>query len=138
MRTALKPIVFAQLSLLLASSFGQARPELLSDVETAEQILEELQTLDIAIDQLAIETNLRAGDKVKVEEVRKYLKLGTRLWLTLGDPTGPKDLLGNPYTLSFIVDEIPRVSAATVKALEGVVEKGYWKAYTPKAKPDGQ
>ena len=94
--------------------------------------------LDSALDQLAIEKNLPAGARVKAEDVRSYINQETRLWLTLGDPKGPKDLLGNPYIFNLIVDESPRVSEATAAALEKVVDRGYWQLYGPKAEPAGK
>jgi hypothetical protein len=90
--------------------------------------LAELQQLDAAVDQWAIEFNRKAGDRPTLAQVRQYLHKDSRLFNAFGDPAGPKDILGNPFG-PFVVDTMPMVSPATAKALSEVAPREFWKGF---------
>lgn len=97
----------------------------------ANTTLEELRQLDMALDQWSIEMNKRAGDKAIPADLREYIKAGTRLYNTLGDPDGPKDILGNPYG-PFVVDEAPKVNPKTLRELSDTVPREFWEPFLEK------
>ena len=97
----------------------------------ANTALEELRQLDMAVDQWAIEKNKQAGEKPTPADLRAYIKAGTRLYNTLGDPDGPKDILGNPYG-PFVVDEAPKVNPKTLRELSDTVPREFWEPFLEK------
>lgn len=97
----------------------------------ANTALQELRQLDSALDQWAIVKNKSAGDKPTPEDLREYIKAGTRLYNTLGDPDGPKDILGNPYG-PFVVDEAPKVNPKTLRELSDAVPREFWEPFLEK------
>ncbi len=97
----------------------------------ANTTLEELRQLDMALDQWGIEMNKRAGDKPTPAELRPYIKAGTRLYNTLGDPDDPKDILGNPYG-PFVLDEAPKVNPKTLRELSDAVPREFWEPFLEK------
>src|ERR1043165_2129118 len=60
----------------------------------ATQVLEDLRIIDSAVDQYAIENNKSGGSSVAWADVQKYIKNGTRLYLSAG-----VDILGNAFTI---------------------------------------
>jgi prepilin-type N-terminal cleavage/methylation domain-containing protein len=87
----------------------------------ATQVLEDLRLIDAAIDQYAIENNKKKGDSVTWDNVRAYLKTGTRLETSTG-----ADILSNSFGAPFTVDTIPQVPAATFTALSDVAPTEFW------------
>jgi prepilin-type N-terminal cleavage/methylation domain-containing protein len=87
----------------------------------ATQVLEDLRLIDAAIDQYAIENNLKKGADVAWADVQKYLKTGTRL-----EQSGGKDILSGVFTVPFKVDTIPKVPQATYDALSDVAPATFW------------
>ncbi|HEY2343888.1 MAG TPA: HEAT repeat domain-containing protein, partial [Chthoniobacteraceae bacterium] len=98
--------------------------------ETATRILGETRMLDAGVDQYAIEFGIRAGTSVEPEKIRKYIRRGTRIWLELLRPGGPRDVLGHSYA-GFSVDSPPIIPRATYDALKDVADWGFWGAYCP-------
>ena len=101
-----------------------------ANLETANQILNELRLLDAVIGQWAAENNKKAGDQVPPAELRLYIRKDKdeRLYNALGDTSGPKDILGNPFG-PFTVGGHPRVSPATVTTLSDVASPKFWQAF---------
>ena len=87
----------------------------------ATQVLEDLRLIDAAVDQYAIENNLKKDADVVWADVQKYLKAGTRLEQSTG-----KDILGGVFTTPFKVDTIPKVPTATFNALSDVAPTDFW------------
>jgi|GEM_PF-7062318 len=99
-----------------------------SNQAVADLTLRELEMLDAAIDQFAIEKNKPAGATATPDDLRKYLRKDTRIYFSLGEPGGPKDFLGNSYG-DLIVDKFPHVHPATAKALSDVAPRTFWKRF---------
>ena len=87
----------------------------------ATQVLEDLRLIDAAVDQYAIENNKKATETVTWDDVRKYLKTGTRL-----ETSGGVDILSGAFTTPFVVDEIPQVPVGTYNAVSDVAPKAFW------------
>jgi type II secretory pathway pseudopilin PulG len=87
----------------------------------ATQVLEDLRLIDAAVDQYAIENNLKKDADVAWADVQKYLKTGTRL-----EQSGGKDILNGVFTVPFKVDTIPKVPQATYDALSDVAPAAFW------------
>jgi hypothetical protein len=89
----------------------------------------ELEILDSSMDQWAIENNKGvAGARPTVEELRKYIRKGLRLYYALNDPTGPKDILGNSYG-ELVIGKGPKLHPATARIIADTVPKSYWKHF---------
>ena len=95
----------------------------------ATQLLEDLRQIDSAIDQYAIERNKKSGDGVNWDDIRNYLKKGTRLETSEG-----KDILGGSFT-GYSIDPTtgPQVKPATTSydKLTDVAPADFWSPYTP-------
>src|SRR5258708_19154146 len=91
----------------------------------ATQVLEDLRIIDSAVDQYAIETNKSSGATVAWADVQKYIKTGTRLYMS-----NNTDILGAGFTLP-TVDSAPKVNDATVNALSDVAPSDFWSPYNP-------
>ena len=63
------------------------------------------------------------GTSVAWADVQKYIKNGTRLYLSTG-----ADILGNSFG-TFTVDTAPKVSGTTFTALSDVAPAGFWSPY---------
>ena len=87
----------------------------------ATQVLEDLRLIDAAVDQYAIENNKAGGTSVAWDEVKKYLKTGTRLY-----SGAHVDILGNDFGATYTVDTIPQVNATTYGALSDVAPIAFW------------
>ena len=87
----------------------------------ATQVLEDLRLIDAAVDQYAIENNKKATETVAWDDVRKYLKTGTRL-----ETSGGVDILNGAFAVPFTVDVIPQVPATTYQAVSDVAPKAFW------------
>ena len=93
----------------------------------ATQVLEDLRLIDAAIDQYAIENNQVAGTAVSWDNIRRYLKTGTRL-----ETSGGNDILGRSFG-AFAVDTIPKVNATTFGDLDDVAPSAFWGPHAPAA-----
>ncbi len=60
-----------------------------------------------------------------------YVQKGTPLYAALEDPTGPKDLLGNPFG-PFIAYNVSTVDRTTFKALSDAASYNFWLPYIGK------
>ena len=114
-------IVVAVISLLAAiavPNFLRARKR-----TQAVRVLEDLRTLDYAIDRWALEKNKTAGDRAVFADLQPYLKRDTVLY------TEGKDLFGNVYGPEFPVDLQPVVPDSTFAALSDVAPAEFWSPY---------
>jgi hypothetical protein len=129
----MKTICFILVSVCLAAaSFAEeeGRRAGLNGEEIAKLVKDELRLLDAASDQLAIEEKLSAGTAIPLAKLRPFLRPDTRLNLSFSESAGFTDLLGNSYG-ALAVDELPRVPAATFKALQKFAPAAFWKPYSP-------
>jgi hypothetical protein len=126
-------ILFASVGLcaLCSAADDGADPPPLSHLEIALRTREELSILDGAIRQMAEENKLPPGTQVNPPELRLFVKVRSRLYATLGDPSGPKDLLGNPFRV-FSVGAHPRLDPMTIQTLSDVASRGFWGAFIGK------
>ena len=88
----------------------------------ATTILEDLRTLDHALDQWAAENGKKPGDLAEFSDLQPYLKQVNKLNLT------GADLFGQPYG-PFAVDIGPKVSPVALAALEDVVPAEFWSPF---------
>jgi hypothetical protein len=100
-------------------------------VKKAVAILDELRALDSAIDQWAIKFKKNTGDRMTPADLLPFAVNGTPLCDALKDPTGPKDLLGNPLG-PLVVDAIPKVDPKTSRALSDAVNRDFWTPFIAK------
>ncbi len=89
----------------------------------AVRVLEDLRTLDSAVDQWALENNKAVGDIATHSDLQPYIKAGTVL------NSQGTDALGNSFGNSFSVDFIPRVPPPTYGALSDVAPASFWSPY---------
>ena len=89
----------------------------------ATQVLQDLRMIDAAIDQYAIENNKSGGASVSWDDVRTYLKAGSRL-----ETSGGNDVIGNAITIP-AVDTAPKVPVATFNALSVVAPTSFWSPF---------
>lgn len=100
-------------------------------VRQADVILEELRALHSTIHQWAIKYKKKAGDRPTPSELLEFVQKDTPLYTALSDPSGPKDLLGNPLG-PLVVDTIPKVDPQTRKALSDAVSDAFWPPFRAK------
>ena len=84
------------------------------------QVLEDLRAIDSATDQYATENNKATGTTVVWSDIKKYIKLGTRLY-----NSNNTDIFGNSFTITS-VDVTPKVSEKTYSALSDVAPADVW------------
>ena len=94
---------------------------------TAATVLHELQMLDGAVDQWAIDHNKKKGDIPTPQDVLPYFKTGTPIH-TAFSAGRPVDSLGNPLGVP-PVGAPPTVSGATVEKLSSAVPHDFWRPY---------
>ena len=121
--------IIALLAAIAVPNFLRARKR-----SQATLILEELRTIDAAIDQYAIDNNKSTGDHVFFDDIKVYLKAGSKVYNSQS-----RDLLGNYYwgdpAISqkgyFAVDGSPNcvVSMATFNSLSDVAPSDFWSPY---------
>lgn len=109
--------IIALLAAILSSNVLRARKR-----AHASKILDDLRTLDGALDQWALETNKKAGDIAEFSDLQPYLKQANKLNLT------GRDLFGQPYG-PFSVDTGPKVAAFTFEALSDVAPAEFWSPF---------
>lgn len=112
--------IIALLAAIAVPNFLRARKR-----SQATRILEDLRLIDAAIDQYAIETNKGGGATVEWNDIRLYLKKGSKLELS-----GGKDMFNNDFADgSFNVDTIPFVSSDTYDELSDVAPEDFWSPF---------
>lgn len=81
----------------LAGGILNYMPDLLRSRKRAQatRVLEDLRMVDAAVDQYAIEYNRKGSDAVNWNDVRLYLKSGTKLYSSV-----PNDMFGNTFALN--------------------------------------
>jgi hypothetical protein len=91
----------------------------------AETTLEHARMLDAALDQAAIEKNLKDGAPIPWEQVQQYLKKDSQLSLTgatiFGDKFGP-----------FVTGTPPHIPTPTYEKLKSYLPADTWGAFAPK------
>ena len=95
----------------------------------ATQVLEDLRMLDQALELYAIETHKKTGDTAGWSDLVKYIKPGTRLYLSNG-----LDMHGHEYAYFFggVVVDTPgqiRVCSLTYANLSDVAPLDFWSPY---------
>ena len=88
----------------------------------AAKVLDDLRTLDGALDQYAMENNKGAGDLADFTDLQPYLKRMNKLAMTNSDVFGQ---VYGPYS----VDTPPKVSDFTFAALSDVAPADFWSPY---------
>jgi len=88
----------------------------------ASKILDDLRTLDGALDQYALENNKQTGDVAMFSDLQPYLKRMNKLSM-LG-----ADIFGQAYG-PYSVDTPPKVSDVTFQALSDVAPAEFWAPY---------
>ena len=112
--------IIALLAAIAVPNFLRARKR-----SQATRILEDLRMIDAGVDQYAIESNRTGGFVVPWNDVRAYLKTGSKLY-----NSGGTDMLTNTYG-TFTVDSIPKLSLATFNALSDVAPSDFWSPFYP-------
>jgi hypothetical protein len=100
----------AMLSAIAVPNFIRARAR-----SQAVQVLEGARILDAAVDQYAIENNIKPGTPVGFKDVAPYLRKDSQLALS-----GGKDLFGHPYIFK-PVDGGIRIHPETIQQLDKTV-----------------
>lgn len=88
----------------------------------ASKILDDLRTLDGALDQYALENNKKEGDIAVFSDLSPYLKRMNKLNM-LG-----ADIFGQAYG-PYSVDTPPKVADVTFQALSDVAPAEFWSPY---------
>ena len=96
----------------------------------ATAILNDARILDAAIDQYAIESNLKGSTNIPTAGLKPYLKDGSRLYTDLGTTGGPHDVIGGTYSFTTF-DKGVKVASSTCTNFSDVIENGssFWGAY---------
>jgi prepilin-type N-terminal cleavage/methylation domain-containing protein len=110
--------VIALLAAIATPNYQRARKR-----GQATRILNDLRTIDYALDRWAIENGKSGTDSATIAELRTYLKPGTPIY-----DTGT-DVLGNVMGPDFVVDAGPKVSSASYDALSDVIPDSFWSPY---------
>jgi len=109
--------IIAILAAIFSSNILRARKR-----AQAAKILDDLRTLDGALDQWAMEHNKKVGDVAEFSDLQPYLKQQNKLNLT------GYDLLGQSYG-PYSVDTGPKVSDFTFAALSDVAPAEFWSPF---------
>jgi prepilin-type N-terminal cleavage/methylation domain-containing protein len=109
--------IIALLAAIAVPGFLRARKR-----SQATRILNDLRSIDSAVDQYAIENNKSSGFVVAVSDWSRYLKAGSLLYIT------GKDILGHDYG-AVNVDSLPIVPAASKSALSDVTDYTFWSPF---------
>lgn len=88
----------------------------------ATRILEDLQLLDHAVDQYAIDNGKSGGVNPSFGDLRAYVKTGTELYST------GEDMFGNSYG-PFTVDATIQVPVGAFASLSDVAPSSFWSPY---------
>jgi prepilin-type N-terminal cleavage/methylation domain-containing protein len=109
--------IIALLAAIAVPGFLRARKR-----SQASRIINDLRLIDSAVDQYAIETNKKSGDKVDITDWTNYLKKGTNLY------TSGNDILGASYGIQ-TVDSLPKVPSQSKNSLSDVTDTTFWSPY---------
>jgi prepilin-type N-terminal cleavage/methylation domain-containing protein len=109
--------IIAMIAAIATSNILRARKR-----AQAAKILDDLRTLDGALDQYAIENNKQTGDVAVFSDLQPYMKRMNKLAM-LG-----ADIFGQPYG-PYSVDVPPKVSDTTFSALSDVAPAAFWSPY---------
>jgi prepilin-type N-terminal cleavage/methylation domain-containing protein len=109
--------IIALLAAIMSGNMIRARKR-----TQAARILDDLRTLDGALDQWALEKNKKAGDVAEFTDLQPYLKTMNKLNLT------GYDLFGQNYG-PFSVDTGPKVAPFTFNALSDVAPAEFWSPF---------
>jgi prepilin-type N-terminal cleavage/methylation domain-containing protein len=109
--------IIALLAAIAVPNFLRARKR-----SQATVILEDLRNLHHAMEQYAVETNKPAGFNPVFDDLKNYVKTGSRLY------TNGADVFGQAYG-PFTVDSIPKVNSTTFNALSDVADNTFWSPY---------
>lgn len=114
--------IIALLASIAVPSFLRARKR-----SQATRIKDEARLVDAAVDQYAIEFNLKPGDDIDAASLEGYFKTGTRLQqaANAGEIT---DIFDNPYGdgTSFTVDSTVKVDSTTIADLSDVLDVSFF------------
>src|SRR5687767_5124414 len=111
--------IIALLAAIAVPNFLRARKR-----SQATRVLEDLRLIDAAVDQYAIETNRSTGYQVQWDDVKSYLKVGSKLY-----NSAHADLLGGDYGTTFSVDTLPAVPTTTFNSLSDVAPAEFWSPF---------
>ncbi len=109
--------IIALLAAIAVPNFLRARKR-----SQATAILEDLRNLHHALEQYAMETGKPAGFNPQFDDLKNYIKTGSKLYNT------GSDLFGQAYG-PFTVDGIPRVNSTTYDSLSDVADNTFWSPY---------
>jgi prepilin-type N-terminal cleavage/methylation domain-containing protein len=109
--------IIALLAAIMSNNVIRARKR-----TQASKILDDLRTLDGALDQWALEKSKKAGDVAEFSDLQPYLKTMNKLNLT------GYDLFGQNYG-PFSVDTGPKVADFTFNALSDVAPLEFWSPF---------
>ncbi len=109
--------IIALLASIFSSNVIRARKR-----AQATKVLDDLRTLDGALDLWALETNRQSGDIAQFSDLQPYLKQQNKLNLT------GADVFGQPYG-PYSVDVGPKVAEFTFAALSDVAPPEFWSPY---------
>lgn len=109
--------IIAMLAAIATNNFIRARKR-----AQAAKILDDLRTLDGALDQYAIENSKQSGDLAMFSDLQPYMKRMNKLAM-LG-----ADIFGQAYG-PYTVDTPPKVSDAAFAALSDVAPADFWSPY---------
>ena len=111
--------IIALLAAIAVPNFLRARKR-----SQATRVLEDLRLIDAAVDQYAIETNRTSGYQVQWDDVKRYLKVGSKLY-----NSNHADLLGGDFGTAFSVDTLPAVPTSTYNSLSDVAPAEFWSPF---------
>jgi prepilin-type N-terminal cleavage/methylation domain-containing protein len=109
--------IIALLAAIATSNILRARKR-----AQATKILDDLRTIDGALDQYALDNNKQTGDVAYFSDLQPYMKTMNKLAL-LG-----ADIFGQTYG-PYSVDTPPKVSDYTFSALSDVAPAEFWSPY---------
>jgi prepilin-type N-terminal cleavage/methylation domain-containing protein len=109
--------IIALLAAIMTNNLLRARKR-----TQAARILDDLRTLDGALDQWATEKSKKAGDVAEFSDLQPYLKTMNKLNLT------GYDTFGQPYG-PYSVDTGPKVADFTFQALSDVAPAEFWSPF---------
>lgn len=106
--------IIALLAAIALPNFLRARKR-----SQATRILNDLRTLDAAMDQYAMDTAKPSGFSPTFADIQHYLKTDTALY------ANGTDIMGDSYG-PFTVDSIPQVSTSAFNAYSDVADPAFW------------
>lgn len=109
--------IIAMLAAIATSNLIRARKR-----AQAAKILDDLRTLDGALDQYAVENNKQSGDLAQFSDLQPYMKRMNKLAMLGADVFGQAY---GPYT----VDTPPKVSDVAFASLSDVAPPSFWSPY---------